>query len=207
LGLDAFQDVNEAVTALKGEDAGKRKAALKYLTTAEVPPGRQKEVGDELLILANVGKDDEKVMALKAMEKWVTPDHTKQLLDMLDQKTNKEARQATIRALGKLKDESCYEALAKQLTLPAYRQTAMEALCDAGMNDKEKAETKVWPYLKGKSDNATKEAACKVLAKIGTSRSQPELQPLTNQTGKGVAAIEVRSAALQAIEEIKSRGP
>jgi HEAT repeat protein len=105
-------------------------------------------------------------------------------------------REAALKALGKLKDESTIPAIAARLTDAKDRGPASAALKAFGAA----AEGEVAKYLQEK-DKAVRIEVCRILNKIGTKASLPALEEAAKAKEKDVA-----KEANAAIKEIKKRG-
>jgi hypothetical protein len=108
---------------------------------------------------------------------------------------NHEARQAGLNVLGRVGGPRSYEPVAALLADEKNCHTAGDALKSFGKG----AEDEVVKML-GHADAGTRDRACKVLEKIGTSKSIPALEQATMDSNNFV-----KNSAKSAIHEIKMR--
>jgi HEAT repeat protein len=191
----------EALQDLQGGDFFRTSLALDYLQRIQPDPALQPQIARELERLAS-SQDVESGRAAEALVNWATPEQVPALIELSDKNDHFVANSAR-KALVRLKDPRGIPAVAKGLTDLSSRHDAAEGLIELGGA----AEGETLKYI-DHSDTFVRMEACRVMKKIGTAKSLPELEKrLTKLQGKRSA--ETRSQASQlkdVIDTIKDRG-
>jgi predicted Zn finger-like uncharacterized protein len=184
-------DVTKALYRLKSPNSRRRGDAARKLKDT-LPDERRPEVIAALEPLLTDADKGTREVAIEALGVWGTRDTVPLLLKTMKEK---DTRAASIRALGRLKDERAIEPIAERLEDFFERGDAAEALKKFGPA----AEEAMILRLRH-TDDQVRQAACDVLKVIGTKRSLPILQKiaaeneffLSPKAKEAIKAIELR---------------
>jgi predicted Zn finger-like uncharacterized protein len=162
--------LDQVTDDLESSDADTRRLAAEEVGKRPVDAGRQAKVAKALDGLLADKELRVRQAALRAEEKWATPDSVPSLVGALDDNA---LRRQAITVLGKLKDERAAAPLALLLDRPGDRRSASRALQEIGP----KAEAPVIQALSS-TDKNTRREAVRILGAIGTRKSISWLQKL-----------------------------
>jgi predicted Zn finger-like uncharacterized protein len=184
-------DVTKALFRLKSASSRRRGDAARKLKDT-LPDERRGQVVSALEPLLPDADRGTREAAIEALGVWGTRDTVPLLLKTMQEK---ETRAASIRALGRLKDERAVEPIADRLEDFFERGEAVEALKKMGPA----AEEAMIQRLRH-TDGGVRQAACDVLKVVGTKRSLPILQKvaaendffLSPKAKEAIKAIELR---------------
>ncbi len=181
----------DLIGALK--DPGTRRDAAETLGKRKTPDRHQDKVAKALNPL--LADDDRGVRdaAIKALKVWGTADNVPALIKVVSDDDDGGLRRNAMDVLGKLKDKRGAKAVADQFA--TSRGEARRALEQMGAM----AEPYVWPLLEA-PDIGVRADACKLLASIGTAKSQAKLEKLVKKSTGSDA-----KAAQEALDKIAKR--
>jgi HEAT repeat protein len=198
--LAADVDIDRELSVLRGKNANAvaRQEALRRLASATVVENKRKEV-IEAVLTALEGTDPPTArLAGTALARWITAEtaDVPRLVKLLESK-NDGARHGAIAVLARLKDPRAIEGIASRV--PYDRYDAGRALIRIGPD----AEKAVWPLLQNRSGEAIREA-CRVLKRIGSPASIPQLEPLLKYRDASIALLS--KVTIRAIEARQANG-
>jgi S1-C subfamily serine protease len=190
-------ELDQALAALKSENAFDRKGAAEVLSQAE-PKERRPEVAKALEPMLDDPDHFARQAGIKAMGHWGTKDSVPLLLKLL---THKDifTRRSAIGALGELRDDRGIVPVAQCLVDFQTRGDAGKALEAIGP----KAEKEVAKLLTH-SDIFLRAFVCGILKTIGTKESVPALENIVRDEDIHVRT-HVAGAAKEAIQAIQAR--
>lgn len=193
----AEESLDQIIAALKSGDTsfGNLYSRLHKLQRLPVDAKRREEVAALLDPLLTLDEPSVRHTAQAAIEGWGTKKNEPTLLKLLEwqDRSDRHAAMKGLAALGGSKESA--EAVAKFLLESSDRSYAQRALEEMGAF----AEAAVWPHV-GAADNQVHSAACRVLAKVGSSKSLVKLKALRKSSD-----ISHRVSVDMAIRDMEKR--